>query len=105
MASLNSLSQVQSISERSFEKLNVNREFMSTNFECSQLFFKVLFDLCLGLARLLFPEIVKIRNNLDSLHKVLPTLVLIDDLFILLTLDSVFTYSESTPVNFNAFIE
>lgn len=93
------------MNERAFDKLNVNKEFMSSNFEWNQNFFKVLFDLGLGLAKLLFPEIVKIRNNLDSLHKVLPTLILIDDLFILLTLESVFTYSESTPVNYNSFIE
>lgn len=93
------------MNERAFDKLNVNKEFMSSNFEWNQNFFKVLFDLGLGLAKLLFPEIVKIRNNLDSLHKVLPTLILIDDLFILLTLESVFIYSESIPVNYNSFIE
>ena len=78
---------------------------MSSNFECNKNFFKVLYDLSLGLARLLFPEIVKIRNNLDSLHKVLPTLVLVDDLFILLTLDSVFSHTDSTLVNYTAFFE
>lgn len=83
------------MNEKAFQKLNVNKEFMSSNFECNKHFFKVLYDLSLGLARLLFPEIVKIRNNLDSLHKVLPTLVLIDDLFILLTLDSVFSHADS----------
>lgn len=75
------------MNERAFDKLNVNKEFMSSNFEWNTLFFKILFDLALGLAKLLFPEIVKIRNNLDSLHKVLPTLILIDDLFILLALE------------------
>ena len=84
------------MNEKAFQKLNVNKEFMSSNFECNKNFFKALYDLSLGLARLLFPEIVKIRNNLDSLHKVLPTLVLVDDLFILLTLDSVFSHTDSS---------
>ncbi|CAD8050160.1 unnamed protein product [Paramecium primaurelia] len=104
-ASQDQLQQFQQMNEKAFQKLNVNKEFMSSNFECNKNFFKVLYDLSLGLARLLFPEIVKIRNNLDSLHKVLPTLVLVDDLFILLTLDSVFSHTDSSQVNYTAFFE
>jgi serine/threonine-protein kinase ULK/ATG1 len=32
-------------------------------------------------------------------------LVLLDDIFILLTLESMFPYTEETPVNFNVFNE
>ena len=35
----------------------------------------------------------------------MPSLVLIDDLFILMSLEHIFVYSEETPVNFNIFTE
>lgn len=37
------------------------------------------------------------------LIQILPTLVLIDDLFILMSLEHIFVYSEETPVNYNVF--
>lgn len=96
---------MQSINVWSFDKINVNAEYISDLFKNNNKFFITLFDLCLGLSKLIFPEIVKIRNNLDQLHKILPTLILIDDLFILLNIDTVFAYTEETPVNFNAVFQ
>lgn len=48
-----------------FDRMGVNSEYFKDNFQFNMKFFITLFDLSMGLAKLLFPEIVKIRNNLD----------------------------------------
>lgn len=40
-------------------------DFMSDNFRSEEKFFITLYNLCIGLSQLLYPEIVKIRQNLD----------------------------------------
>lgn len=86
--------ELKELNSQAFYKMKVNEEFLSEKFHRDIQFFITLYELCIGLAKLLFPELIKIRNNLDQIHKILSTLVLLDDLFILMSLELVFIYKE-----------
>ncbi|KAM3135463.1 hypothetical protein pb186bvf_012482 [Paramecium bursaria] len=98
------LMELKELNSQAFYKMKVNEEFLSEKFHRDIQFFITLYELCIGLAKLLFPELIKIRNNLDQIHKILSTLVLLDDLFILMSLELVFIYKEDAQ-NFNTFFE
>lgn len=73
-------------------RFKIDENFLSDDLKCTDGFFVTLYNLCLGLAKLIFPEVVKISKNQDLIMRVASTLVLLDEIFILLSLESTFTY-------------
>ena len=99
------MNQIFKMNKPTLIRLNIDEMFLSNDLQCFESFFITLYNLSLGLAKLIIPEVLRVRNQPEAILRAASTLVLLDDLFILLSLESIFQYKDGNQINFNVFME